>query len=357
MGRIFGPSDYLVYFCHDTRIMPTERQNSRAEPLIPEDAKDQAPAPLDRNSNSTGIPHNDAMAPRQADEEAQQRMQQADENTAIYATLPGHHQEKTYAYWRSAQFVELLFCLAFYVVITVFTAAQPFPTYERPIPYQYLNNAGEIVINQEYNQEKTGSTVSPSVVCLGAIILQLVLSLVRHRLLGKSFYDLHATLCTYLMALALNRIATEWLKNYVGYLRPIFYETCVPDDEFMECTDNDGGGRKSFPSGHASISFTGCMLLMLYIHNRWGMGHYKARLERHRHMLLQNDGNVLPGDIDNAWISLRSKLVSLVALVPLALAGMVAASRVRTNHHFPADVVGGAVLGSSIAAFVHSLWF
>ena len=138
------------------------------------------------------------------------------------------------------------------------TGTQPYLTYDRPIPHQYLDNTGEFILNQEYNQEKTGSTVSPTVVCIGALILQVILSSVR-RFLGHSIYDVHATLCTYFIALSLNRIATEWTKNYVGYLRPIFYEKCVPDDNYDYCTDNDGGGRKSFPSGHASISFTGCM--------------------------------------------------------------------------------------------------
>jgi membrane-associated phospholipid phosphatase len=51
------------------------------------------------------------------------------------------------------------------------------------------------------------------------------------------------------------------------------------------------------------------------------------------------------------------KLYSVLALAPMAVAGFVAASRVVDNKHFPVDVVGGAVLGSSIAWFVHGLWY
>ena len=112
---------------------------------------------------------------------------------------------------------------------------------------------------------------------------------------------------------------------------------------------------------------------MPYFHRRMGMGFQKARLERRKLYNMAVASSVSGGSAgafhDSAydttwqsddslyWISLRSKLISFVSLIPLALAGMIAADRVRTNHHFPADVVGGAVLGSSLAAFVHFLWF
>lgn len=41
----------------------------------------------------------------------------------------------------------------------------------------------------------------------------------------------------------------------------------------------------------------------------------------------------------------------------MALALFIAVSRVRDNKHFPADVVGGSLLGGSIAIFANSLWF
>jgi membrane-associated phospholipid phosphatase len=41
----------------------------------------------------------------------------------------------------------------------------------------------------------------------------------------------------------------------------------------------------------------------------------------------------------------------------MGVAVFVAASRVADNKHHPADVVGGAVLGTSVSLFVHSLWF
>jgi membrane-associated phospholipid phosphatase len=48
--------------------------------------------------------------------------------------------------------------------------------------------------------------------------------------------------------------------------------------------------------------------------------------------------------------------VSILCLLPLALALFIASSRVVDNKHFPADVVAGSVLGFSIARYFHFLW-
>jgi len=40
----------------------------------------------------------------------------------------------------------------------------------------------------------------------------------------------------------------------------------------------------------------------------------------------------------------------------MAVAVFIAASRVVDNKHWPADVVAGALLGSSVANFVHGLF-
>jgi hypothetical protein len=51
------------------------------------------------------------------------------------------------------------------------------------------------------------------------------------------------------------------------------------------------------------------------------------------------------------------RLLSLVCYSPMLFAFFVAASRVVDNKHFPADVVGGAVLGGSVASLVFGIWF
>jgi hypothetical protein len=51
------------------------------------------------------------------------------------------------------------------------------------------------------------------------------------------------------------------------------------------------------------------------------------------------------------------RLVSLFCYTPILFAVFIAASRVVDNRHFPADVVGGAVLGASIASLVFNIWY
>jgi hypothetical protein len=51
------------------------------------------------------------------------------------------------------------------------------------------------------------------------------------------------------------------------------------------------------------------------------------------------------------------RFLSIASLLPLALATFIATSRVVDNKHFPADIVGGALVGSGMAWFAHNLWF
>mmetsp|Transcript_4178 Transcript_4178/g.7718 ORF Transcript_4178/g.7718 Transcript_4178/m.7718 type:complete len:98 (-) Transcript_4178:241-534(-) len=51
------------------------------------------------------------------------------------------------------------------------------------------------------------------------------------------------------------------------------------------------------------------------------------------------------------------KAMSVLCLSPMAIACFVAASRLHDNMHFPADVVGGAVLGTVLAWFTNGIWF
>mmetsp|Transcript_23224 Transcript_23224/g.64589 ORF Transcript_23224/g.64589 Transcript_23224/m.64589 type:complete len:96 (-) Transcript_23224:181-468(-) len=95
------------------------------------------------------------------------------------------------------------------------------------------------------------------------------------------------------------------------------------------------------------MSFCGLTLLTLYIHTRLGMGNEKRLQQEQR----QQRG------LPSYWTLFRARMISLAGLLPLALAVYIAADRVRTNHHFPADVVGGALLGGSVSVFVHGLWF
>ena len=82
----------------------------------------------------------------------------------------------------------------------------------------------------------------------------------------------------------------------------------------------DGSNTRSFPSGHASQSFTMARMACLNVDD-------------------------LPG-LSRGWrITLKSTFITL--------AGATAWSRVEGGKHYPSDVLVGAALGNFVAVFVH----
>jgi hypothetical protein len=88
-------------------------------------------------------------------------------------------------------------------------------------------------------------------------------------------------------------VLTDFIKVVVGRLRPNFLDVCRPDRSISElCSPNNHlnkthlvpevdfkclnydkpqieESRKSFPSGHASLSFYSMVFLILFIHHSW----------------------------------------------------------------------------------------
>lgn len=202
-----------------------------------------------------------------------------------------------------------------------------------------------------------------------------------NKLFGK-FGDSYRTICTYCVAITLTTIATECLKNYCGYLRPIFFTECEPDENFEECTGEDfnlNELRKSFVSGHASAAFCGCTLLTLYLERTFGISCVQVVVGRTVPASLANPTRQQSRDEDEErqpisadipqqnpgtmymTVAYRKnpglrRLGSILSFLPMGVALWVAASRVVDNVHFPADVVGGSVLGAGIALYCHPLW-
>jgi membrane-associated phospholipid phosphatase len=160
---------------------------------------------------------------------------------------------------------------------------------------------------------------------------------------------MHKTACIYATGVGLTNILTNTIKIYVGYLRPIFYDVCDPNDTYEYCTSgNDDAARVSFPSGHSSLAFCGLGLLSFYLERMFGT----SKLQEWRLDPVSGErrlGQTRPVRLE--------RIFSILCGSPFLLAGFIAASRVVDNKHFPADVIGGSVLGMSIAKFVHEIWF
>lgn len=268
-------------------------------------------------------------------------------------------------YLLSYRSAEMVFCLSFFLVTNTTKLLHFTPVYQRPIPVQYLETSQEFVVDLSHDHKPHGETVPFEILFLVSgvmpLALQVLLSMCK-RLPFKAIHEVHQTLCVYFCTWSLNIIAVGFVKNYVGYLRPFFYQLCRPTEDFSECTAGGHGMRRSFPSGHAATSFAGMTLLALYIHNRWGVhskriyqqvvvdptrGKQGMEQQQPRFRLTYQEDVGLP----------LARLMSIIALLPLFVALWIAASRVRDDKHFPADVLAGALIGSSLATYSHGMWF
>lgn len=226
----------------------------------------------------------------------------------------------------------------------------------RPIPYQQLDENGEYILHLGINEIFERDTVSSEVYLFIAGLIPLVLQCCLAYFWGMRG-DVHGTICVYCVGLGLTGFVTEWIKYYVGYLRPSFYQLCEPNDDYSDCTNSDeeDNARKSFPSGHSSISFCGLTLLTLYLHHRFGVPSIQviksisvpATAQQRQCTLVRRSYRAPP---------FKYRIISLLSLLPMGVATFVAVSRVHDNKHFPADVVGGSLLGGAIAIFIHGLW-
>lgn len=142
---------------------------------------------------------------------------------------------------------------------------------------------------------------------------------------------------------------TNFIKLYAGYLRPIFLEVCEPDETYANCSSGDDRKmRLSFPSGHASLSFCCLCVFSFYLEKCFGMSAARVLI------LDKQSGEIVRTYRQNSRFT---RIMSILCYSPIVIAIFIATSRVHDNVHFPADIVGGALLGGSVAHLVHQTWF
>lgn len=151
---------------------------------------------------------------------------------------------------------------------------------------------------------------------------------------------IHALLCSSL-AFVLNGILTNMIKLTVGRPRPDFFKRCYPNGAAplgqpsvnnLVCFGDPDliiEGRKSFPSGHSSMSFMAFGFCALYIAGKLQV------LSRRR------------GD------SMRL----VMSILPLCCALLVAISRTCDYRHHWQDVVVGSALGMSVSYCVYFQYY
>ncbi|VEU34156.1 unnamed protein product [Pseudo-nitzschia multistriata] len=324
-------------------------------------------------------------------------------------------------YLLSWRFLELVLCVVPVLLMGMyFEFVNPEPMTDRPIPFQYAKGGSTAMVEEgidassdfhrseggddEYKsytniiwrssnlEENTGETVShvAYIVWMGfapwllQVFMAWFLAPQNQRSLNgivNNFYRwdvVHRTTCVYFAAVGLTDAVINFVKYYVSYLRPVFFDFCQPyyDDKQSEfrCLDEEDAdtinARLSFPSNHSGWSFCGMMLFSMYLERRFGLSsisneNNRCAINNGPSNSLKKKNNSPQSSNTNSKKQQRQRrnreasyrLLSLLCYSPMLIAAFIAASRVVDNRHFPADVIGGSVIGASTASLVFGIWF
>ncbi|KAL6066522.1 Diacylglycerol pyrophosphate phosphatase 1 [Balamuthia mandrillaris] len=167
------------------------------------------------------------------------------------------------------------------------------------------------------------SIVPTWLLMLWSFLVPLTIFAVYQLLVRRSRHDLHHACLGLFTALTLTLFLTDFLKLCAGRLRPNWL--ALEGDSESSFQD----GRKSFPSGHSSLSFASMVFLSLYLCGKLGV-------------FRKTDGAV--------W-----KL--MLGFLPLLAACFIGISRTRDYHHHFSDVLAGAVIGIIFGCVGYSLHF
>ena len=220
----------------------------------------------------------------------------------------------------------LLLVLAVYALLNLYMS-----------PTQAYLTCGEI--DQIYPFKS--NTVSTPVLFIygffGPLFFILVVELLNSKLdMRKLKVCVYEAVSMFVLGLAITMFLTELAKRMVGRLRPHFLDVCRPEQSRLTCgnssllpifTGDDfctgnadliDEARLSFPSGHASFSMYSMVYLIVFLHVRLVV----VRLR---------------------FVKIALQLAAVTAVVVTSL------SRVVDYHHWATDVLGGVVLGLSVA--------
>ncbi len=184
---------------------------------------------------------------------------------------------------------------------------------------------------------------------------------IRHRRSAANFFF---PLLGLLTTIGVASMLTNVLKVLVGRLRPDFLDRCKPMQHPIPalqvgkvlwynstiCTTTDTillqAGRTSFPSGHTTDSFAGCVYLSLFLF--WNL------------FLLPAPWPFLRGEesqYESRWKCANFGLTMpsfFFVTTPVVISTIVGVSRISDHRHNPSDVLAGALVGT-LAAFLG--WF
>uniref|UniRef100_A0ABM0GST1 Lipid phosphate phosphohydrolase 1-like n=1 Tax=Saccoglossus kowalevskii TaxID=10224 RepID=A0ABM0GST1_SACKO len=151
------------------------------------------------------------------------------------------------------------------------------------------------------------------------------------------FFQTSKAITMFLFGAVITINITDMAKNMIGRLRPHFMDVCQPDFSVINCSggyiteftclfDNDDDyplqdARRSFPSGHSSVSAYCMVYLLLYLESRM------------------------------KWKRVRL-LKPTLQFIAILLALFCCMSRISDYKHHSSDVFVGFILGTTVAVFM-----
>nr|XP_026494147.1 phospholipid phosphatase 5 [Vanessa tameamea] len=220
-------------------------------------------------------------------------------------------------------FVEILLRILLFSAFCYMESLNPFI---RVIPHSELESNCKYPRHESYVPSGMLWSIVLSVPC--------VLSLIAWAVCNDC-NDALEFLLSWSLALGITGVLTDTVKLIVGRPRPDFFYRCFPDGietPELQCTGDISDimeGRKSFPSGHSSLSFCSLGIASAWICGRLGT------ISRKR----------------------GSGARVLTTIIPLVMAGCIALSRTCDYHHHWQDVLVGSTLGFTVSVLCYRQYY
>lgn len=187
-----------------------------------------------------------------------------------------------------------------------------------------------------YKNPMTKDYVRASTVLIWIIVAPLLLITINFCLCRKK-KDFQQAISAVTLALAMTAFLTSLLKISVGRPRPDFFYRCFPDgiagESFEQCKGDAKvveEGRKSFPSGHASMSFAAFGFMSFYLASKLHVFNERGRGQSWR---------------------------LCISLAPMFVALEIAVSRTCDYHHHWQDVLVGSIIGICVSYLCYRQYF
>ena len=190
-----------------------------------------------------------------------------------------------------------------------------------------------------------------------------IISTICLYIIDKNFSWIHWRQMFYLMtrmiffSFSVCLLITDLIKLFCGSPRPYYLD--IYDEYLLDKVDEYKiiDARLSFLSGHSSLSFSQLFLLSIMFYKSW----------QYTQKMYYNSTYLIGMTCDNPhsyylcgfwWLLKEVPLIGIILVfVPTLIAIYCSLTRITDYKHFAVDVVGGTVLGGSIAYLSYLIFY